>query len=109
MVGKAAAAVVLFPQLTLLNHRTHGTVEYQDALCGGFFQRDSAVLLPVAAELLLDGAYDLCHLAVGIVHDVCRVQVTAVFKLLDYLHGLFHLVLVVEVHLQMDTVAADVV
>ena len=41
--------------------------------------------------------------------NVCGVQVAGVAEIIDDGEGLFHFLLVVEVHLQMDAIATDMV
>ena len=57
---------------------------------------------------MFNDSNDFRHLTVGIV-QVGRLQVAAVLVFINDTHGLFHFTLVVEVHLQMHAVAANVV
>ena len=95
MLGKTSSSEVLFTQLVLLNHGTHSTIEDENPILGEcgligvrlFFGR-------------LDETNNFQHLIVSFI-------MTLVF--FDNTHSLFYLTLIVEVHLQMHTVATNVV
>ena len=71
MACKLGSTEVFFTQLVLLNHRTHGTVQYKQSVCGEFFGLSGHISFASPTCLyLLD---NFCYLAVCLIRYVGRV------------------------------------
>ena len=110
MLSKTGTSEVVFSQLILLNHRSHTAVEDKNPVwsvgkCVMNIRRAGFFCLAARFNSLDDFFY----FEVGIILEVCGVQVASLLEVIYYLHGLFNLALIMEVHLQMHTIAADMV
>ena len=102
--------VTVFIEMILLNHGTHRAIEQQDTV-GGEYSRISRISRISRTSRLsrFHSSDNFFHLAVGIILHVSRMQDAGGLEIIHDLHCLLHLALIVEVHLDMNTVTTDIV
>ena len=113
MLGKARPTEILLSKMVLLNHRTHRTIEKQEPTPAPS-QRDESFFRR------FNGLNNSFHFNVGLILQFIMVNgndtspflwegLGVGFVFLNDAQGLFHLPLVVEVHLNMNPLATNVV
>ena len=95
MINKQSAPEISFIEMAPLDHRTHRAIKDQNAVFRDFIDRN-----PCLSGLILRQSDNLFHLAIILV---------LALVLLDDTQGLLHLPFIVEVHLNMDTLASDMI
>ena len=100
-LGHHQHVITVFIEMILLNHGTHRAIEQQDSV-GGEGPGISRISRFHSSD-------DFFHLAVGIILHISRMQASGGLEIIHDLHRLLHLLLIVEVHLDMNTVATDIV
>ena len=103
MFCKTVSAEILFAELVALNHGAHGAVEHEDS-----FRREGGKRREERGErFLLWIANFFFHLFYNSLDT--GGDMNGSLEIIDNLHGLLHLLLVVEIHFEVDAVATNVV